>query len=81
MARCAAITGISNVRDHLVASAVFRDGLTGVFTFGVVLGVSVHGISPASVLLFGVCACLVAAAGAVAGGLLSRRASAARCDP
>jgi UMF1 family MFS transporter len=62
-----------NVVYYLVASAVFRDGLTGVFTFGAVLGVNVYGISPASVLLFGVCACLVAAAGAVAGGLLDDR--------
>lgn len=62
-----------NVVYFLVASAIFRDGLTGVFTFGAVLGVNVYGISPASVLLFGVCACLVAAAGAVAGGLLDDR--------
>lgn len=62
-----------NVVYYLIASAIFRDGLTGVFTFGAVLGVSVYGISPASVLLFGVCACLVAAAGAVAGGLLDDR--------
>ncbi len=62
-----------NVVFYLVASAVFRDGLTGVFTFGAVLGVNVYGISPASVLLFGVCACLVAAAGAVVGGLLDDR--------
>ena len=34
-----------NVVYYLLASAVFRDGLTGVFTFGAVLGVSVYGIS------------------------------------
>lgn len=62
-----------NVVFYLIASAIFRDGLTGVFTFGAVLGVNVYGISPASVLLFGVCACLVAAIGAVAGGLLDDR--------
>ena len=62
-----------NVVYYLVASAVFRDGLTGVFTFGAVLGVSVYGISPASVLLFGVCACVVAAVGAVVGGHLDDR--------
>ena len=65
-------------RDHhvvyyLLASAIFRDGLTGVFTFGAVLGVSVYGVSPADVLLFGVCACVIAAIGAVAGGLLDDR--------
>ena len=62
-----------NVVYYLIASAVFRDGLTGVFTFGAVLGVNVYGISSATVLLFGVCACLVAAAGAVAGGWLDDR--------
>lgn len=65
-------------RDHhvvyyLFASAVFRDGLTGVFSFGAVLGVTVYGVSPAEVLLFGVCACVIAAIGAVAGGLLDDR--------
>ncbi|MBS9533461.1 MFS transporter [Mycobacterium sp. M1] len=65
-------------RDHnlvyyLVASAIFRDGLTGVFTFGAVLGVSVYGISKADVLIFGVAACVVAAVGAAGGGLLDHR--------
>ena len=49
---------------------MFRDGLSGVFTFGAVVGVTVYGISQADVLLFGVSACVVAAAGAVVGGLL-----------
>ena len=62
-----------NVVYYLVASAVFRDGLTGVFTFGAVLGVTVYGVSPADVLLFGVCACVIAAIGAVVGGLLDDR--------
>ena len=34
-----------NVVYYLIASAVFRDGLAGVFTFGAVLGVKVYGIS------------------------------------
>jgi UMF1 family MFS transporter len=62
-----------NVVYYLLASAVFRDGLAGVFTFGAVLGVSVYGVSPADVLLFGVSANVVAAAGAVLGGLLDDR--------
>jgi len=62
-----------NIVYYLVASAIFRDGLTGVFTFGAVLGVAVYGVSPADVLLFGVCACVVAAVGAVLGGLLDDR--------
>ena len=65
-------------RDHnlvyfLLASAVFRDGLTGVFTFGAVLGVNVYGISQADVLIFGMAACVVAALGAVLGGLFDDR--------
>jgi UMF1 family MFS transporter len=62
-----------NVVYYLLASAVFRDGLTGVFAFGAVLGVSVYGVSPADVLVFGVCASIVAAIGAVLGGLLDDR--------
>jgi UMF1 family MFS transporter len=62
-----------NVVYYLLASAVFRDGLSGVFTFGAVLGVAVYGISPADVLLFGVSANVVAAVGAVVGGLLDDR--------
>ncbi|MBV9352397.1 MAG: MFS transporter, partial [Mycobacterium sp.] len=65
-------------RDHnlvffLLASAVFRDGLAGVFTFGAVLGVNVYGISQAEVLIFGVSASVVAACGAVLGGLFDDR--------
>jgi UMF1 family MFS transporter len=65
-------------RDHnlvyfLVASAIFRDGLDGVFTFGAVLGVNVYGISQPDVLIFGVAASVVAALGAVLGGLFDDR--------
>jgi UMF1 family MFS transporter len=65
-------------RDHnlvffLVASAIFRDGLAGVFTFGAVLGVNAYGISQAEVLIFGVTASVVAACGAVLGGLFDDR--------
>jgi UMF1 family MFS transporter len=59
-----------NVVFYLLAAAVFRDGLTGVFQFGAVLGVAVYGISQGDVLLFGVTASVVAAVGAVIGGLL-----------
>ncbi|WP_307787601.1 MFS transporter [Mycolicibacterium sp. S2-37] len=62
-----------NIIYYLLASAVFRDGLAGVFAFGAVLGVSVYGISASDVLLFGMSACVVAAVGAVAGGLLDDR--------
>jgi UMF1 family MFS transporter len=59
-----------NLVYYLLVSAVFRDGLSGVFAFGAVLGVSVYGISPADVLIFGVIASTVAAVGAVVGGRL-----------
>ena len=62
-----------NIVYYLLASAVFRDGLAGVFAFGAILGVSVYGISDADVLLFGVSASVVAAVGALLGGLVDDR--------
>lgn len=58
---------------YLGASALFRDGLAGVFTFGAVLGVGVYGVSSSDVLIFGVAANIVAAVGAVAGGQAEER--------
>ncbi|WP_054813602.1 MFS transporter [Nocardia arizonensis] len=57
----------------LLASAVFRDGLAGVFTFGAVLAVRVYGIADADVLLFGVAANVVAALGALVAGRFDDR--------
>ena len=57
----------------LVASAIFRDGLAGVFTFGAILAVTVYGLAPGDVLIFGVAANVVAALGAVAAGVLDDR--------
>jgi len=57
----------------LVASAVFRDGLAGVFTFGAILAVSVYGLTDADVLIFGVGANVVAAIGALVAGRLDDR--------
>lgn len=54
----------------LLASAVFRDGLAGVFTFGAVLAVSVYGVGADDVLLFGIAANVIAAVGAFVGGLV-----------
>ena len=62
-----------NLVHYLVVSAVFRDGLAGVFAFGAVLGVGVYGISPGDVLIFGVAASTVAALGPVLGGRLDDR--------
>lgn len=52
----------------LLASAVLRDGLAGVFTFGAILAVSSYGLSPGDVLLFGVAANIVSALGALGMG-------------
>ncbi|TJZ78005.1 MFS transporter [Rhodococcus oryzae] len=52
----------------LLASALFRDGLAGVFTFGAVLAVNVYGIAASDVLLFGVAANVVSGVAALAAG-------------
>lgn len=65
-----------NLVYYLVVSAIFRDGLAGIFAFGAVLGVSVYGLSQADVLIFGVIASTVAALGAVVGGRLDDRVGA-----
>ncbi|AYF77439.1 MFS transporter [Nocardia yunnanensis] len=57
----------------LLASAVFRDGLAGVFTFGAILAVRVYGIADSDVLLFGIAANVVAAMGALVGGRFDDR--------
>jgi len=62
-----------HVVSFLLASAVYRDGLAAVFGFGAVLAVSVYGLSASQVVIFGVAANVVAAAGAFTGGLLEDR--------
>jgi MFS transporter, UMF1 family len=57
----------------LGASALFRDGLAAIFTFGAVLAVGVYGISAGDVLLFGVAANVLSAIGALVGGRLEDR--------
>ena len=54
----------------LVASAIFRDGLAGVFTFGGVLAAITFGFSPGDVLIFGIVANLVAGLSTMAAGRL-----------
>lgn len=61
------------VVGFLIASALYRDGLAGVFTFGAVLAVSVYGIGDDDVILFGVAANVVAALGALIAGRLDDR--------
>ncbi|MCV7216930.1 MFS transporter [Mycobacterium crocinum] len=62
-----------NLVYYLIVSAIFRDGIAGVFAFGAVLGVSVYGISQANVLIFGVIASTMAALGAVLAGPVDDR--------
>jgi UMF1 family MFS transporter len=72
-----------NVRDiwrvspntiwFLLASAIFRDGLTGVFTFGGVLGHVAFGLSAKHVLVFGIAANVIAGIATVSCGRLDDR--------
>ncbi len=57
----------------LGASALFRDGLAAIFTFGAVLAVTVYDINKADVLIFGVAANISSAIGALVGGRLDDR--------
>ncbi len=57
----------------LIASALFRDGLTGVFTFGAVIAVSVYGFTNDSVIPFAIAANVAAAGGAIVAGRLDDR--------
>jgi len=57
----------------LLASAVYRDGLAGVFTFGAILGSVAFGFSSTGVILFGVAANIVAGLGAFIGGIIDNK--------
>jgi MFS transporter, UMF1 family len=57
----------------LLASAIFRDGLTGVFTFGGVLGHVAFGLSTKQVLAFGIAANVIAGIATVSSGGLDDR--------
>jgi UMF1 family MFS transporter len=57
----------------LLSSALYRDGLNAVFALGAVLAVTVYGISAGDVLIFGIAANVVSAAGAFAGGFIEDR--------
>ena len=52
----------------LIASAVFRDGLAGVFTFGAVLAKTAFGFSAGEVMIFAIAANIVAGLATVAFG-------------
>ncbi|NED96815.1 MFS transporter [Phytoactinopolyspora alkaliphila] len=57
----------------LAASAVYRDGLTAVFTFGGVIAAGTFGFSNTQVVIFAIAANLTAGIGAVLGGRLDDR--------
>ena len=58
----------------LLASAVFRDGLAAVFTFGGVIAAGTFGLEPSEVIMFAIFGNVVAAVGSVIGGFLDDRA-------
>jgi len=58
---------------YLVASAVYRDGLTGVFTFGAVLAAGTFGFSSSQVIVFAIAANLVAGVFTISAGWLDDR--------
>lgn len=57
----------------LLASALYRDGLAAVFSFGAILAVSVYRMDAGDVLIFGVAANVSAALGAVVMGRVEDR--------
>ena len=59
----------------LISSAVFRDGLAGVFTFGGILAGKVFGLSDTEVIIFAIAGNLVAGIGVFVGGALDDRFS------
>lgn len=57
----------------LVASAVYRDGLAGVFTFGAVIASVTFGFSASEVIVFAIAANVVAGVATIAAGWLDDR--------
>lgn len=57
----------------LLASALFRDGLAAVFSFGGVLAASTFGFSPGEVIMFGAAANIAAGLSTITFGLLDDR--------
>jgi UMF1 family MFS transporter len=57
----------------LLASAIFRDGLAAVFTFGGVIAAGTFGFELPEVIFFAIFGNVIAAAGAMIGGLLDDR--------
>jgi MFS transporter, UMF1 family len=57
----------------LMASAVYRDGLAGVFTFGAVIASGTFGFSASEVIVFAIAANVVAGLSTIAAGFLDDR--------
>src|SRR5690606_18049011 len=57
----------------LLASALFRDGLAGVFAFGAILAAGTFGLSAGEVIIFGAAANIVAGVATMAFGMLDDR--------
>lgn len=57
----------------LLASAIFRDGLAAVFTFGGVIAAGTFGFALSEVILFAIVGNVIAAVGAVIGGFFDDR--------
>jgi UMF1 family MFS transporter len=62
-----------NAVRFLIASALYRDGLAAVFSYGAILAVSVYGLTQDNVLIFGIAANVVAALGALVLGRVEDR--------
>lgn len=62
-----------NLLKFLIASAVYRDGLNGVFSYGAVLGGIAFGLSLTEIILFGIAANVVAGMGAFVGSFFEDR--------
>src|SRR5690606_27431101 len=71
------IRGLWNTSRHtvyfLLASALFRDGLAGVFAFGAILAAGTFGLSAGEVIIFGAAANIVAGLATMAFGMLDDR--------
>lgn len=71
------IRGLWSTSRHtvyfLLASALFRDGLAGVFAFGAVLAAGTFGLDPGEVIIFGAAANIIAGLATMAFGTLDDR--------
>ncbi|MDQ6739149.1 MAG: MFS transporter, partial [Actinomycetota bacterium] len=73
----ATIAGLWRTQRHtlyfLMSSAIFRDGLAAIFTFGAVIAVGSFGFAKGDVLIFAIAGNVVAAVGAISAGFLDDR--------